>query len=152
MCLFHKSMYAIASHYQCLRSFLYIRIQAHRAIQLFIYYDFLYTFYCFITTRAISAYLVRLYLSLTPTTTIVEFNSSSRDSISCAPQLLRAIMTSSSTLLLSLIAFRVANAAIVQTSYVPDEYWQSLEVAHRIAFGLDTAAYLSLPPLLCCRR
>jgi GPI mannosyltransferase 3 len=33
------------------------------------------------------------------------------------------------------LAFRIANAALLQTSFNPDEYWQSLEVAHRIVFG-----------------
>ncbi|XP_055612590.1 GPI mannosyltransferase 3-like isoform X2 [Uranotaenia lowii] len=33
------------------------------------------------------------------------------------------------------IALRLASVYLVRTWYVPDEYWQSLEVAHRIAFG-----------------
>ncbi|GMN24606.1 hypothetical protein TIFTF001_049160 [Ficus carica] len=33
------------------------------------------------------------------------------------------------------LAFRLANALLVQTYFNPDEHWQSLEVAHRIAFG-----------------
>lgn len=33
------------------------------------------------------------------------------------------------------LAFRVANALLVQTYFNPDEHWQALEVAHRIAFG-----------------
>ncbi|XP_029430898.1 GPI mannosyltransferase 3 [Rhinatrema bivittatum] len=37
-------------------------------------------------------------------------------------------------LLLS-IAFRILNCFLVQTSFVPDEYWQSLEVAHRMIFN-----------------
>ncbi|XP_013111842.1 GPI mannosyltransferase 3 isoform X2 [Stomoxys calcitrans] len=32
-------------------------------------------------------------------------------------------------------AVRVASVFIVKTFYVPDEYWQSLEVAHKITFG-----------------
>lgn len=35
----------------------------------------------------------------------------------------------------SLLAFRFLNGALVQTFFNPDEYWQSLEVAHDIAFG-----------------
>lgn len=32
-------------------------------------------------------------------------------------------------------AFRLASALLCQTAFVPDEYWQSLEVAHRMVFG-----------------
>ena len=35
----------------------------------------------------------------------------------------------------SLIVFRVMNALLCSTSFVPDEYWQSLEVAHKMVFG-----------------
>ncbi|XP_071510502.1 GPI mannosyltransferase 3-like [Diadema antillarum] len=34
-----------------------------------------------------------------------------------------------------LVLFRWLNVALVQTSFVPDEYWQSLEVAHKMVFG-----------------
>ncbi|KAJ8668703.1 hypothetical protein QAD02_010366 [Eretmocerus hayati] len=37
-------------------------------------------------------------------------------------------------ILLALIIWRVSSAFIVQTFHVPDEYWQSLEVAHKLAF------------------
>ncbi|CAK9140301.1 unnamed protein product [Ilex paraguariensis] len=33
------------------------------------------------------------------------------------------------------LAIRMANSLLVQTYFNPDEHWQSLEVAHRIAFG-----------------
>ncbi|XP_055571209.1 GPI mannosyltransferase 3 isoform X4 [Falco biarmicus] len=33
------------------------------------------------------------------------------------------------------VALRALNCAVVQTSFVPDEYWQSLEVAHRMVFN-----------------
>lgn len=33
------------------------------------------------------------------------------------------------------VTIRLASVWLVQTSYVPDEYWQSLEVAHRISYG-----------------
>lgn len=33
------------------------------------------------------------------------------------------------------IAVRLLSILLVQTWYVPDEYWQSLEVAHRMTFG-----------------
>ncbi|XP_076673057.1 phosphatidylinositol glycan anchor biosynthesis class B [Andrena cerasifolii] len=34
-----------------------------------------------------------------------------------------------------LILWRLISVILVQTAHVPDEYWQSLEVAHRLAFG-----------------
>lgn len=40
-----------------------------------------------------------------------------------------------STILLGMIMFRFINYILVQTYYVPDEYWQSLEVSHQQAFG-----------------
>ncbi|XP_072236599.1 GPI mannosyltransferase 3 isoform X1 [Leuresthes tenuis] len=33
------------------------------------------------------------------------------------------------------VAFRLINCVLVQTSFVPDEYWQSLEVSHRMVFN-----------------
>ena len=36
---------------------------------------------------------------------------------------------------LLLVAWRFSSVFIVQTSHVPDEYWQSLEVAHNLVFG-----------------
>lgn len=33
------------------------------------------------------------------------------------------------------VAFRIVNCSLVQTSFVPDEYWQSLEVAHNMTFS-----------------
>ncbi|XP_078702493.1 GPI alpha-1,2-mannosyltransferase 3-like isoform X2 [Branchiostoma floridae x Branchiostoma belcheri] len=38
-------------------------------------------------------------------------------------------------LFLVLLTGRLLNAALVQTAHVPDEYWQSLEVAHNMVFG-----------------
>lgn len=37
--------------------------------------------------------------------------------------------------LFCLILWRLISVFVVQTVHVPDEYWQSLEVAHRLAFG-----------------
>ncbi|XP_037070567.1 GPI mannosyltransferase 3-like isoform X2 [Pollicipes pollicipes] len=36
---------------------------------------------------------------------------------------------------LVLLAIRLASVVLTQTSFVPDEYWQSLEIAHKISFG-----------------
>ena len=38
-------------------------------------------------------------------------------------------------LLISLIIFRILNSFGVTTYFNPDEYWQSLEVAHHLVFG-----------------
>ncbi|XP_077276775.1 phosphatidylinositol glycan anchor biosynthesis class B [Temnothorax americanus] len=38
-------------------------------------------------------------------------------------------------LLSFLILWRLINVILIKTVHVPDEYWQSLEVAHRLAFG-----------------
>ncbi|XP_040082495.1 GPI mannosyltransferase 3 isoform X1 [Oryx dammah] len=38
-------------------------------------------------------------------------------------------------LVLFIIALRICNCFLVQTSFVPDEYWQSLEVAHHMVFN-----------------
>lgn len=38
-------------------------------------------------------------------------------------------------LLAGLIIFRIANAFLIQTFFVPDEFWQGPEVAHKIVFG-----------------
>lgn len=42
---------------------------------------------------------------------------------------------SSQHLFMALLAFRLANASVVQTYIHPDETWQSLEIAHRSVFG-----------------
>ncbi|KAB2077227.1 hypothetical protein ES319_A06G086800v1 [Gossypium barbadense] len=36
---------------------------------------------------------------------------------------------------LTCLGFRMLNALLIQTYFNPDEHWQALEVAHRIAFG-----------------
>ena len=63
--------------------------------------------------------------------------------LSEGPPILKKILSSEKTLFLGLVAFRATNALIIQTSFVPDEYWQTLEVAHHMAFGY---------PLLPCTR
>ena len=37
--------------------------------------------------------------------------------------------------LASVVVLRLASAPLNQTAFIPDEYWQSLEVAHRMVFG-----------------
>ena len=50
-------------------------------------------------------------------------------------QLQSSVMRGWGLMLGSLIVFRVLNALLCSTSFVPDEYWQSLEVAHKMVFG-----------------
>lgn len=38
-------------------------------------------------------------------------------------------------ILLLCIGFRIFNALILRTTFAPDEYWQSLEIAHRLVYG-----------------
>ncbi|PPD94583.1 hypothetical protein GOBAR_DD08396 [Gossypium barbadense] len=42
---------------------------------------------------------------------------------------------SSKDVFLTCLGFRMLNALLIQTYFNPDEHWQALEVAHRIAFG-----------------
>lgn len=45
------------------------------------------------------------------------------------------ISVKDSNILFGLTVFRVCNVFLVQTWFVPDEFWQAPEVAHNIAFG-----------------
>jgi hypothetical protein len=45
------------------------------------------------------------------------------------------LFSSTKTVFALCLAFRVVNALLVRTYFNPDEHWQALEVAHRIAFG-----------------
>lgn len=42
------------------------------------------------------------------------------------------------------LVMRMANSLVVQTYFNPDEHWQALEVAHRIAFGYNEYKPISL--------
>ena len=46
-------------------------------------------------------------------------------------------------ILLFLIAFRVLNALSIKTFFQPDEYFQSLEPAWQMAFGVDSGAWIT---------
>lgn len=61
------------------------------------------------------------------------------------PKILQSIMSSQKKLFWSLMALRMLNALVMQTSYVPDEYWQSMEVAHNMVFGY----FVTLNFMLC---
>jgi len=39
------------------------------------------------------------------------------------------------TLFIGLVLFRILNSLFVVTYFNPDEYWQSMEVAHNKVFG-----------------
>lgn len=58
-----------------------------------------------------------------------------KDSVMEVPTVLRVLLSSQQALFFGLLAFRIVNALLIQTSYVPDEYWQSIEVAHKMVFG-----------------
>ncbi|XP_021355210.1 GPI mannosyltransferase 3-like [Mizuhopecten yessoensis] len=51
------------------------------------------------------------------------------------PLIVKKLMATEKTIFLGLIALRICNALMIQTYFVPDEYWQSLEVAHKIVFN-----------------
>lgn len=40
--------------------------------------------------------------------------------------------------------FRLINCFLVQTNFVPDEYWQSLEVSHHMVFEYPSALSMGL--------
>lgn len=45
------------------------------------------------------------------------------------------MITKSKKILISFLLYRITNLLLNQTWFVPDEYWQSQEVAHRLAFN-----------------
>ena len=51
--------------------------------------------------------------------------------------------STSQDILIFLLAFRVVNAFSVKTFFQPDEYFQSLEPAWRIAFGANSGAWIT---------
>ena len=44
------------------------------------------------------------------------------------------LMSSDKTIFLGLLVIRLVNAMLIQTFFVPDEFWQSVEVAHKMIF------------------
>lgn len=48
---------------------------------------------------------------------------------------LNLILNNQNRLLSCLILFRIINAIFTKTYFNPDEYWQSVEVAHYLVFG-----------------
>jgi phosphatidylinositol glycan class B len=42
-----------------------------------------------------------------------------------------------------LLALRILNALTIKTFFQPDEYYQSLEPAWRLAFGADSGAWIT---------
>ena len=45
--------------------------------------------------------------------------------------------------LLFLLVLRIINALVVRTFFVPDEFYQSLEVAWDLAFGPNSGAWIT---------
>lgn len=54
-----------------------------------------------------------------------------------------ALSANAKDILLFLVAFRILNALTLQTFFQPDEYFQSLEPAWRLAFGEDSGAWIT---------
>ncbi|CAH8462171.1 unnamed protein product [Dicrocoelium dendriticum] len=50
-------------------------------------------------------------------------------------------------LFLALLVFRLINSLIIQTTFVPDEFWQSIEVAHKWTFGYGSLTWEWLPDI-----
>ena len=46
-------------------------------------------------------------------------------------------------ILLFLIAFRILNALTIQTFFQPDEYFQSLEPAWQMIYGMDSGTWIT---------
>ena len=49
----------------------------------------------------------------------------------------------SQDILLFLLAFRILNALSIKTFFQPDEYFQSLEPAWEMAFGVESGAWIT---------
>lgn len=49
----------------------------------------------------------------------------------------------SQDIFLFLLAFRILNALSIKTFFQPDEFFQSLEPAWEIAFGVDSGAWIT---------
>ena len=58
------------------------------------------------------------------------------------------LMSSDKTIFLGLLVIRLVNAMLIQTSFVPDEFWQSVEVAHKMVFEYPLWFSLSFLSLL----
>lgn len=58
-------------------------------------------------------------------------------------QLVQARRDKEIAVLLFLVAFRVYNAFLTLTFFQPDEYFQSLEPAWRLAFGSHSGAWIT---------
>ena len=45
------------------------------------------------------------------------------------------LLNKTQKILISIILFRLISWLIVRTYFIPDEYWQTFEIAHSLAFG-----------------
>lgn len=66
---------------------------------------------------------------------LLHSNCSTNEVPAFGPKVLQGILSSEKKLLWSLVVLRILNALVMQTSFVPDEFWQSTEVAHNMVFG-----------------
>ena len=46
-----------------------------------------------------------------------------------------AMVLAERSLFVWLLLFRILNAILIKTFFVPDEFWQGPEIAHRVVFG-----------------
>lgn len=60
---------------------------------------------------------------------------SSEEQTSTSEDAFRGMSTLPGSWLVAVVVVRLASAVLNQTAFVPDEYWQSLEIAHRMVFG-----------------
>jgi phosphatidylinositol glycan class B len=71
-------------------------------------------------------------------------NPSPRKQVQQQPQpKIRSYWMTGEQVFLLLLAFRILNALTLKTFFQPDEYYQSLEPAWRLAFGEDSGAWIT---------
>lgn len=62
---------------------------------------------------------------------------------------MRLIIASERTIWGVLAVIRLINAMLIQTYFVPDEFWQSVEVAHKMVFKYPFYSYCGRVYLNC---
>lgn len=77
---------------------------------------------------------------------LLHSNCSTNEVPAFGPKVLQGILSSEKKLLWSLVVLRILNALVMQTSFVPDEFWQSTEVAHNMVFGYGSLDLKHLKP------
>ena len=77
------------------------------------------------------------------TSTDQQASKNDEDVIQGGPLPSRKSIAISRDILLFLIAFRILNALSIKTFFQPDEYFQSLEPAWQMAFGLNSGPWIT---------